>query len=277
MPEQRRSRGVQAFLESTGEFLCGLTETAGRGTLLLGQTIRQTTPKNVYRNLDKIIHQIFICGVAAIPVVTLTSAFTGMILAAQSGNVIKKFGLARFAMGPIVGGSVLREMGPMLTAICVAGFVGGGMSSLIATMRVNEEIDALEVMSINPVRYLVMPRLVAMMIAMPVLTIYADVIGILGGAVVSYYQVGVSYQDFFDMGEWLLALRDIAFGLIKAWVFGILITIISCEQGYYAHGGAEGVGRATMRSVVYSFLMILVVNFLLFSLLFIPVFTKVWK
>ena len=94
---------------------------------------------------------------------------------------------------------------------------------------------------------------------------------------VSYYQVGVSYSDFFEYGEWLLALRDVAFGLVKAWVFGIIITIVSCEQGYYAEGGAEGVGRAVMRSVVYSFLLILIANFLLFSLVYLPVFTKVWN
>jgi len=277
MPKAKTSMGVTAVLEDTGRFIFGLVETAGRGTILFGKALRQVSITKVYRNFDKIVQQIFICGVAAIPVVTLTSAFTGMIIAAQTGKEIKKFGLAALLMGPIVGGSVLREMGPMLTAICVAGFVGGGMASEIATMRVNEEIDALEVMSINPVRYLVMPRLIAMMIVMPLLTIYADVVGILGGAVVSYYQIGVSYQDFFDMAKWLLTLRDPAFGLIKAWVFGVIVTVVACEQGYYASGGAAGVGRATMRSVVYSFLLILVANFLLFSLLFLPVFTKIWN
>lgn len=277
MLDGNASVGVAAVFEDTGRFLFGLVETAGRGTILFGQALRQATPRKVWRNLDEIVRQMFICGVGAIPVVTLTSAFVGMILAAQTGNEIRKFGLADLAMGPIVGGSILREMGPMLTAICVAGFVGGGMSSVIATMRVNDEIDALEVMSINPVRYLVMPRLIAMMIVMPLLTIYADVVGIIGGAVVSYHQIGVSYQNFFDMGEWLLALRDVAFGLMKAWFFGIIITVVACEQGYYASGGAEGVGRATMRSVVYAFLLILVANFLLFSLLFLPIFTKVWN
>jgi phospholipid/cholesterol/gamma-HCH transport system permease protein len=277
MPKDKISMGVTAVLEDTGRFIFGLVETAGRGTILFGKALRQVSIGKVYRNFDKIVQQIFICGVAAIPVVTLTSAFTGMIIAAQTGNELRKFGMASLAMGPIVGGSILREMGPMLTAICVAGFVGGGMASEIATMRVNEEIDALEVMSINPVRYLVMPRLIAMMIALPLLTVYADVVGVLGGAVVSYYQIGVSYQAFFDMGEWLLALRDVAFGLIKALVFGVIITVVACEQGYYASGGAEGVGRATMRSVVYSFLLILVSNFLLFSLIFLPIFSRIWN
>lgn len=265
------------IFEDMGSFIFGLVLTAGRGTILFGQALRQASPRNIFRNFDKITRQMFICGVTAIPVVTLTSAFTGMIIAAQTANEIKKFGLADLAMGPIVGGSILREMGPMLTAICVAGFGGGGMASVIATMRVNEEIDALEVMSINPVRYLVMPRLMAMMIALPLLTVYADVVGILGGAVVCYYQAGVSYKNFFDMLEWTMALRDIAFGLVKAWFFGVIITVVSCEQGYHASGGAEGVGRATMRSVVYSFLLILIANFLLFGLVYLSIFTKVWN
>ena len=213
----------------------------------------------------------------AMPVVTLTGLFAGMIIAGQTGTELKRFGLARFAMGPIVGASVVRELGPLLTAICVAGFVGGGMSSLVATMRVNEEIDALDVMAIDPVRFLVMPRLAAMVVAMPLLTIYTDVIGILGGAIVSRHQVDVSYDDFYNWMRWALALRDVAFGLVKSVIFGVIITIVSCEQGFSAKGGAEGVGKATMRSVVYSFLLILIANFLLFSLLFIPVFTKVWK
>ena len=171
-------------------------------------------------------------------------------------------------MGPIVGGSIVRELGPVLTAICVAGFVGGGMASLIATMRVNEEIDALDVMAVNPVRYLVMPRLAAMMVVLPLLTVYTNVIGILGGAVVSFYQVGVSYNQYYDMLKWVLDVGDLSFSLIKAFVFGVIITVVSCEQGYHATGGAEGVGRATMRSVVYSFLLILIANFLLFSLVY---------
>jgi phospholipid/cholesterol/gamma-HCH transport system permease protein len=263
------------IIESTGSFLYGLVETAGRGTLLLFQALRQF--KRLPRNVDKFMTQMFVCGVAAIPVVTITALFSGMVIAAQTGNELKKFGLADLTLGPIVGASMTREMGPVLTAICVAGFVGGGMASLIATMRVNEEIDALEVMSINPVAFLIMPRLAAMMVAMPLLTIYADFVGILGGAVVARHQVGVTYFIFFDYMKWALALRDVAFGLIKAWAFGVIITMIACEQGFSASGGAEGVGRATMRSVVYSFLGILIANYILFSLVYRPIFTHVWK
>lgn len=271
----RAQRGIASFLDDTGRFLYGLAESAGRGTILFFQAIVQM--RYFLRNLDKFLNQVFVCGVTAIPVVTITAMFTGMVIAAQTGTELRKYGLADLTIGPIVGASMCREMGPVLTAICVAGFVGGSMASVIATMRVNEEVDALEVMSINPVRFLVMPRLTAMMIALPLLTVFADFVGILGGAVVAQFQVGVTYFVFFDYLRWALALRDIAFGLVKAWTFAVIITMIACEQGLSASGGAEGVGRATMRSVVYSFLMILVANYLLFSLVYRTIFIRIWS
>ena len=267
--------GLGKLLDDTGGLIFQMAETAGRGVVLFGQAIRQF--RHLFRNRDKFIYQVFLCAISAMPVVTVTGLFTGMVIAAQTGGELKRFGLANLLMGPIVGASICRELGPVLTAICVAGFVGGGMASHIATMRVNEEIDALEVMAINPVRFLIMPRLAAMMVALPLLTIYTNVIGILGGAVVSRYQVDVTFKDFYDMMRWALTLRDVAFGVIKAWVFAIIITMVSCEQGYYAEGGAEGVGLATMRSVVYSFLLILGANFLLYSLLFRTIFRHVWS
>jgi phospholipid/cholesterol/gamma-HCH transport system permease protein len=271
----RETVGLGSFVEDTGGFIFDMAGAAGRAVILLGQALRQF--RHLFRNFDKFLNQVFICGVAALPVVTITGLFTGMVIAAQTGNELKKFGLAGFLMGPIVGGSIVRELGPVLTAICVAGFVGGGMASLIATMRVNEEIDALDVMAVNPVRYLVMPRLAAMMVVLPLLTVYTNVIGILGGAVVSFHQVGVTYNEYYDMLKWVLDVGDLSFSLIKAFVFGAIITIVSCEQGYHATGGAEGVGRATMRSVVYSFLLILIANFLLFSLVYRTFIVRILK
>lgn len=275
MAEYRVPTGFSSTVDSAGEFILGLVTTAGRGVLLLGRSLRQF--RYLHRNLDKFLNQIFIAGVVALPVVTITALFTGFVLAAQTGHALRDYGIANLALGPIVGASITREMGPVLTAICVAGFVGGGMASLVGTMRVNEEIDALEVMSINPVRFLVMPRLAAMMIVLPLLTIYADFVGIMGGAFVSFTQVDVPYKDYFDWLELGLKLRDIVFGLIKAWTFGVIITIVACQEGYHTSGGAEGVGRATMRAVVYSFLLILISNYLLFSLVYLTVFTKVWN
>jgi len=197
--------------------------------------------------------------------------FTGMVIGGQTGFELKKLASGlETTVGSIVGAAMCREMGPVLTAVVLAGFVGGGMASVIGTMKVNEEIDALEVMSINPVRYLVMPRLVAMMLAVPTLTVFADVVGIGGGAMVAKYQLGVSFYTFFDGAFTTLSVEDVLFGMLKGWVFGIIITMIACQQGITTTGGAEGVGRSTMRAVVYSFLMILIANYLLFSLIYRP-------
>ncbi len=251
-------------------FFRGLALSAGRGCVMFGQAIVRVPSLRHWRNFDKVIRQTFICGVASIPVVTITAAFSGMVISGQTGWELRRIGLEG-TIGMIVGAAMVREMGPVFSAVVVAGFVGGGMASVLGTMRVSEEIDALEVMSINPIRYLVTPRLVAMMFALPVLTIYADIIGILGGMVVARYQLDVTYRQFWDMCTWALAVKDVGFGLIKAFIFGIIITMVACEEGFAAEGGAEGVGRATMRSVVYSFLMILVANYLVFSLIYIPI------
>lgn len=266
---RRTGRSFGASFETVGEFLIELAGTAGRGTILLGRTIPQF--RHFFGNFDKFLRQLFLAGVSAIPVVTITAAFTGMVIGGQTGEELQKYGM-EWVLGPVVGATLCRELGPVLAAVMVAGFVGGGMASVIATMKVNEEIDALEVMSINPLRFLVMPRLAAMMVAVPLLTVYADVVGIFGGAAAVRYQMGIPFSEFFSMLWWGLDVHDVIFGLVKAWVFGVIITVVSCEQGFSASGGAEGVGRATMRSVVYSFLLILAANYLLFNLVYLTIF-----
>ncbi len=256
-----------SIFEQTGGFLIGMVESAGQGAILFWRALGQIVFAG--REFRKIWRQAFLTGVCAIPVATITAMFSGMVIAGQTGFELRAIapGLEE-NVGAIVGAAMCREMGPVLTAVVLAGFVGGGMASVIGTMRVNEEIDALEVMSINPVRYLVMPRLVAMMVVVPTLVIYADVVGIGGGAVVAKYQLGVPYDTFFDIAFRQLRVKDVLFGLVKGFIFGIIITMVACQQGMTTSGGAEGVGRSTMRAVVYSFLMILVANYLTFSLLY---------
>ena len=258
-------------LKEIGQFFIELVESAGRATILFYLAVLRLPSIVRLRNMGKIVYQEYLCGVASIPVVTVTAMFTGMVTAGQTGFELRNFGLQQ-TIGNIVGVAMCREMGPVLTAIVVAGFVGGGMASVVATMRVNEEIDALDVMGIDPVRFLIVPRLVAMFFAAPLLTVYADMVGILGGAMVSDYQLGVTYEVFFNGLRATLTVQDVLFGILKGFAFGIIITMVACEQGFSASGGAEGVGRATMRSVVYSFLMILIANFLLFSLVYKPFF-----
>lgn len=260
------------LLRDIYDFFAGMIASAGRAGILFWLAALRAWHVVRPRTLKKVIAQEFVCGVASIPVVTITALFTGMVTAGQTGFELKRFGLLE-TIGPIVGVAMCREMGPVLTAIVVAGFVGGGMASVLGTMRVNEEIDALEVMGIDPVRYLIVPRLVAMFIAAPALTVYADVIGITGGALVSQYQLGLDAETFKGWMYSALRVNDILFGVLKGFVFGTIITMVACEQGFSATGGAEGVGRATMRSVVYSFLLILVANYLLFNLVYRPFFS----
>jgi phospholipid/cholesterol/gamma-HCH transport system permease protein len=264
----RRLRRGTEFFSETGDFFIDWVDTAGRSLLLLLRAIGQMG--HIWAKRDEIIRQIFLCGVISLPVVTITAFFAGAVLSAQAGNeLVLKLGSSDI-LGALVGASICREMGPVFNAVVVTGLVGGGMASVIGTMKVSEEIDALEVMSIDPVRYLVMPRLVAMLIALPILTIFADWVGILGGAVVAKYQVGGTFHTFFTAAADTLELKDVTFGMLKSLVFGTIITIVGCDQGLSASGGAEGVGRSTMRSVVYNFLLILIFNYLLFSLVYKP-------
>lgn len=253
---------------TTGDVLLDGVEAAGRSLRLFARVLAEL--RHAPGKFGEIVRQIYFCGVASLPVVSVTAIFTGMVVAGQSGTELAHRGLPTNILGALVGGTISREMGPVLTAVVVAGLVGGGFASILGTMSVNEEIDALRVMSIPPERYLVMPRLVAMAIAMPLLVVYADLLGILGGAIVAKYQIGVTFHTYFDMMKYAGEVKDILFGVFKGLVFGVLLTIISCDQGLAARGGAEGVGRATMRAVVYSFLMILVANYLLFSLIYRP-------
>lgn len=262
---RRRATG---FFNLTGDFLIEWVHTAGRGLALLVRALAEC--RHVPVKFGEILRQAFLCGLVSLPVVVITAFFSGAVLAAQAGTELTRQVGDTSVLGSLVGASVCREMGPVFTAMVVAGLVGGSMASVIGTMKVNEEIDALEVMSIDPVRYLVMPRLVAMLLAMPLLTAYADGIGIAGGAIVAKYQVGGTFHMFMEQAARALAVKDIAFGLIKSVIFGATITIVGCDQGLSASGGAEGVGRSTMRAVVYSFLLILVFDYLLFSLLYRP-------
>ncbi len=208
----------------------------------------------------EIVAQMLLCGVESLPVVMVVAVFAGMVLALQTGQELARFQL-QGTIGNIVAASICREMGPVFTAVIVAGRVGSAMAAQLGTMKVSEEIDALEAMSINPVRYLVMPRIWAFLVMLPVLTIFANLVGILGGAMIARLQIGVSYHSYFDGVLTNLQTMDIFNGMVKAVVFGLTIAAIACYQGLHAREGAQGVGRATTRSLVFSFLMIVVFDY----------------
>lgn len=221
----------------------------------------------VGRKKREIVQHLFLCTFGSLPVVFIISMFAGMIISLQTGIELQKFG-QQGTLGYIVAASVCREMGPVFTAIALAGLVGSTYAAEIGTMKVSEEIDALEVMSIDPIYYLVMPRLLALSVAAVVLTIYADVIGIAGGALVAKANFNVDLGIFFKNARDVLKLKDIYGGLFKALVFGTTIASVACSQGLRTEHGAEGVGHSTLRTVVISFIFILAFNYFLTWILY---------
>ncbi len=206
--------------------------------------------------------QFFNVGVLSLPVVAFTGLFTGMVLAAQSFFQLSDKGLAS-ATGLMVGKAMMTELGPVLTAFMVTGRVGAAMCAELGTMRVTEQIDALKSMAVNPHRYLVAPRLIAGTIMMPILTLFSCITGIAGGYVVAVHYFGMASNIYFDPMPIHITNFDFFSGLLKSFVFGILIVTISCYRGMTTTGGAAGVGNATTNSVVICYTAILITNFLL--------------
>lgn len=238
----------------------------GEVLILLWHTIRSF--REAPRNLPSIVTQMGIIGYQTLPVASVMAFFVGMVVALQTGVELSKYG-TQDIIGSIVGLSMVRELGPVMTSYLVAGRVGSAMAAEIGVMKVYEEIDALQTLDIDPIRYLAMPRLIAALVCLPVLTIYADVVGITGGAIMSHLhpRVFVSYSTYTDSLRMALRFNEIAAGMIKSLVFGGIIAVICCYVGFKTSGGARGIGIATTRSVVLSFMLILVADYFLTRIL----------
>lgn len=206
--------------------------------------------------------QLFEIGVRSLPVVAITGFSTGMVLAAQSFFQLSDKGLAS-ATGLMVAKAMLVELGPVLTAFMVTGRVGAAMCAELGTMRVTEQIDAMRSMSVNPLRYLVAPRFIAGMFMMPLLTVFSSIMGILGGYIVAVYLYKMPPSSFLDPLPLHITTFDFVSGMVKAFVFGVIIVTICCFKGMTTRGGAAGVGRSTTNSVVICYSVILIGNFLL--------------
>jgi len=219
----------------------------------------------------KIVNQVHVIGASSVLVICLTGAFTGMVLGLQGYYTLVKFG-AQGMLGAAVALSLIREMGPVLTAIMITARAGSAMSAEIGIMRISEEIDALKTMDINPIRYLVSPRIVAAVISFPLLTAIFDVIGILGGYLSGSVLLGLSSGIYFSRVESSVEMQDVTGGFIKAVVFGLVVATISCYEGYYTHTrpegfGAKGVSSSTTSAVVICCVLILVTDYVMTSFL----------
>jgi len=247
-------RGVLSLLEEFGRFFQMLARVSG-------WTFRP--PYDVREHFRQMVR----VGVDSIPVVFLTTLFTGMVMALQTFNGFARFH-AESLVGSVVALSLTRELSPVLTALMVTGRVGSSMAAELGTMRVTEQIDALTALGTEPVQYLMVPRVVASILMMPLLVVMGDAVGMYGGYLVAVQLLGSNPVTYVDNSFQFLEISDITSGIVKAAAFGLIFSIIACVRGYYTEGGAEGVGRSTTRAVVAGSLSVLFADFFLTKLLF---------
>lgn len=252
------------YLESVGRKTLDVLEYFGAMMILIYRTILQLRrPPKISHVLTQMAH----LGVDTLPIVALTMLFTGMVITLQTANEFIKYG-AQSTVGGIVAIAMGRELGPVLAGVVAAGRVGAAITAEISTMKVTEQIDALRVMATDPVRYLVAPRLIACMIMLPLLVVFADVIGTIGGYIVATAYAGINSITYLQSIETFVVVHDITGGLVKSICFGAIIAIVGCYQGLNAPDGAVGVGKATTQSVVGAIIMIFISNCFLSLLLY---------
>ncbi|MFA6358331.1 MAG: ABC transporter permease [Candidatus Omnitrophota bacterium] len=223
-------------------------------TSLAAQTVYLTF-KPPYR-YEHIIVQSKKAGYDSFPIVSVVALFIGFIFALQSAYFMQRIGSEMY-IASLVALSIVRELGPVLTALVVAGRVGASNTAELGSMQVTEQIDALETLATNPIKYLVVPRFVALSLMLPILTLYANIIGIMGSYLICVFKLGITSSMYMNITFTSLAYKDLFIGLFKAWIFGMLIALISCHEGFNVRGGAEGVGKATTRCVVFTFIVII--------------------
>jgi phospholipid/cholesterol/gamma-HCH transport system permease protein len=256
---------IIAALDWIGKGALSYLDEAGTGFLMLLDVLRAMFRRPFPFKL--VLEQMEEVGVRSLPVVLVTALFTGAVLALQTYSGFKRFG-AEGLVGTVVSLSITRELGPVLASIMVAGRVGSSMAAELGTMRVTEQIDALITLATDPIRYLVLPRFIAGLFMLPILVVFADLVGIMGGYIVAVNALGTSSTTYINRTLQYLEFSDVSVGLIKAAVFGMIIALVGCQMGFYTEGGAEGVGRATTRAVVGASILILISNYVLTAVLF---------
>jgi phospholipid/cholesterol/gamma-HCH transport system permease protein len=242
------------------QLVSGLVESFGRLVLLVGRSTRGLLRRAV--RLVDIVYQLQSVGVRSLPLTVTMAAFAGMVMAFQFGYGLERFG-AKLYIGQTTITALVRELGPILTALVAGGRIGAGIAAELGGMAVTEQLDAVRALGADPTQRLVAPRLVAVTVAMPLLTVCADAVGFAGALLVSWAQYGVPPRLFVNGVYSFVEISDFTSGLFKSVVFGMIVGAIACSVGIHADGGTEGVGRATTRAVVASALTVLAADLLL--------------
>ncbi|HEY1860126.1 MAG TPA: ABC transporter permease [Gemmataceae bacterium] len=264
---------MRSRLGSVGMSVAGALDRLGDLTQFAGRTLGWMVRR---RPLPGTLLPVFFnIGVRSLMVVAITGLFIGMVLAVQSYVQFHELGMAT-RLGGIINSSVVRELGPVLAATMLAGRVGSAMAAQLATMRISEQIDALECLGVNPVHYLVVPRLLACVLLIPLLTILANFMGVMGGALICIQVYHVESYHYWQNAQGFIGMWDIMTGLLKPMFFGAAIALISCHRGFNAQPGAEGVGRAATQSFVLSFITILALDFFL-AMFFNKLHDAIWQ
>lgn len=253
------------FINLVGTVFLNFLKAVGRFALFMVSTLKACFLPPFY--VKNVFSQIIEIGFYSLPVVALTTLFAGLVIALQSYAGFTKFS-AEGAVAMVVELTVTRELAPVLAGLMVAGRIGAAMAAELGTMRVTEQIDAFYTLSTNPYKYLIAPRVWASVLMLPVLVFIGDIIGIYGGYLVSVYKLGFNPTTYIRNTWEYLGYMDIVSGMVKAAVFGAIISMLSCYNGYYSKGGAQGVGAATTNAVVSSSILILIANYMLTELFF---------
>ena len=258
-------KNFREFLQALGKPLVTFILNLGSFTQFVVKSVYNCFVPPYYVKLFG--RQFMSMGFYSLPVVGLTTMFAGMVIALQTYSGFSKFG-AESAVANVVLISVTRELAPVLSALMVAGRIGAAMAAEIGTMRVTEQIDALVTLSANPFRYLIAPRIWAGVVVMPLLVMFGDIIGIFGGYVVGVYKLDFNPANYINATMINLQALDIVSGLVKAGVFGFIISVMGCYNGYHSKGGAQGVGEATTNAVVSSSILVLIFNYIITEMFF---------
>jgi phospholipid/cholesterol/gamma-HCH transport system permease protein len=258
-------KGIANTIEGLGRSILSSIANLGKAGVFLGTAIVYTFIPPL--KIRRVIKQISFIGVQSSLIVILTGAFTGMVLTLQSYYAMSKFG-AEALLGPAVALSLIRELGPVTSALMVTGRAGSALAAEIGIMRISEQIDAIEVMALNPYRYLIVPNLLAGIISFPLMASIFNVVGIYGGYLVGVQLLGVSEGGYFGEMITFINMEEIRIGLYKSLSFGLIVTWICCYKGFYTTYGAAGVSKATTEAVVTSSILILVWDYFLTSVLF---------